>query len=172
MPPAVAFFPDEHATDFWRDYLGRQLEGLGEPSLYEGRQDPARVAVRFLWLRTYHAPICVRLELTSEPELIAKTAKTKSGFERPRDVSMRSLRLASEQAEAVAIRIHAALLVAYPRQLACDGAAWLLEHVRSGSYRVAELNSPGKDEVRGPFRAAAWQLIELAGTDFIEGPVY
>lgn len=173
--PAVAFFPDDFATDYWRTYLGEQLVGFAEPSLHELGRDPECVTARFLWLRTFHAPVCVRLELAPETTLIAKTASTKSGFERPREVSVRTRIVTHSQAEYAADAVRAALLTAHPRdrrRVTVDGASWVLEHVRHGVYRVAELNSPRQGDAQGAFRAAAWHLIELAGADLVEGPVY
>ncbi len=44
-----------------------------------------------------------------------------------------------------------------------DGAAWLLEGVRGGSYHALDVHSPEREGPAGAFRAACLYLVELSG---------
>src|SRR5687768_4530953 len=50
-------------SDFERDWYSRQLAAAGEPSLYlASRSAPGPATLRFTWLRTFHAPVFIRIE--------------------------------------------------------------------------------------------------------------
>src|SRR5258708_39333972 len=46
-------------------WYAKHLKALHEPSLWEMAQDPKAEAYRFLWLRSFHHPIAVRLVVRS-----------------------------------------------------------------------------------------------------------
>jgi hypothetical protein len=59
--PPDPFFPPEIGA-FRSSWYGKHLEAMGEPSLLVAARN-GETALRVLWLRTFHNPISVRLEL-------------------------------------------------------------------------------------------------------------
>jgi hypothetical protein len=160
----VRFFPDDFATPFWRQHLTDTLQGMRESSLLARGDESGRGAARFVWLRTFHAPVVARLELAPEPFLVVKTLRPNE------ELLERGVPIDTVVASQAGAAIRSVLAVPYPKvEAGKDGSSWLLEHVGDG-YRVGErLSSAG---LPADFRAAAWRLIELAGPDVVDGPVY
>ena len=61
--PAGIFDANEGYDKFVNRWYGSHLTALGEPSLYTQRDDASKRIYRFTWLRTFHRPISVRLEI-------------------------------------------------------------------------------------------------------------
>jgi hypothetical protein len=53
-----------------------------------------------------------------------------------------------------------------------DGATWMLEGVRGGSYHMLYVHSPHSEGPAGAFRAACLYLVELSGLSIPEDQVY
>ena len=61
FPPGV-FDKTPQKDESAANYYGKFLKALHEPSLWElSRQRPNAEVYRFLWLRTFHRPIAIRL---------------------------------------------------------------------------------------------------------------
>ena len=165
------FFPDDFATLPWRQHLTEVLERMSEPSLFARREELEAGAARFVWLRAFHAPVVARIELAPEALLVAKTLRARGRHDRDGRVERR-ISIDSDIAARAAGAIRSVLAVPTQEgEAGKDGSCWLLE-LLGGGYRVAEAFSASSGGVPAAFRAAAWHLLELAGTDLVEGPVY
>jgi hypothetical protein len=77
------YFPDkifheiQDVHDFTEKWYSDHLKAMNEPSFLEFRQDRKIHSYRFLWLRTFHKPVCVRIEIISDAPswLIGKMTK-------------------------------------------------------------------------------------------------
>jgi hypothetical protein len=166
------FFPDDFATPFWRQHLTGILERMSEPSLFARRDEMGPGAARLVWVRAFHPPVVARLELGPEPFLIVKTPRSQSGPDHSEQLFERRIPLDAAVASRAVGAIRSALATSCPRDHAGrDGSIWLLERV-GGGYRVDEADSASAAGIPPAFRAAAWHLIELAGPDVVEGPIY
>jgi hypothetical protein len=60
-----------------------QLKALDEPSLLDAAKDPSLQAYRFIWLRTFHHPVAVRIEVMADgtAKLTAKVASGAGGYD-------------------------------------------------------------------------------------------
>src|SRR6266700_2958470 len=67
------------AKEMW---YAKHLRSMREPSLSEAPIDHSLVAYRFLWLRTFHSPIAIRLiiHLDGSGSLTAKMTDGKGGY--------------------------------------------------------------------------------------------
>ncbi|MBP7705707.1 MAG: hypothetical protein KA243_00510 [Candidatus Aminicenantes bacterium] len=163
LPPKMRASLDESSGDenLWR---------MGEPSFLGLSLDPAYHGYRFLWLRSFHPSIAVRIDV--EPSgrgvLTAKRLSGKGGYHPGRLVEARSKDLSARTARAFLDRLaRADFWHSLPLDRSgLDGAYWILEGVKDGSYHIEERWSPA----RGAFRNACLFLLERSGLDI--DPVY
>ena len=163
FPPAFRDRLDESSGDenLWR---------MGEPSFLNLRLDPAYHGYRFLWLRSFHPSIAVRIDI--EPSgrgvLTAKRLSGKGGYHPGHLIEKRTKDLSARTVMAFLDRLtRADFWHSLPLDRSgLDGAYWILEGVKDGSYHIEERWSP----VRGAFRNACLFLLERSGLDI--DPVY
>jgi len=166
-------------SDLERAWYGGALRAAEEPSLYARAQGERSrgTTIRFTWLRSFDAPIIVRVEGIGapSPRLIAKRLSGKGGYG-PGAIDTQIDRPLSE-AEVGAI---AAVLAqgtpfagaARPAPLPecgpppIDGAEWVVERVDGTGYHFAKDFSPRGGAVR------ATGLATLALTGWPVEPIY
>ena len=136
---------------------------MGEPSLSCGAP-AAKEAYRFVWLRTFHRPIAVRL--THEgggPRLVAVELTGAGGYD-PGRIAGRAEKILTESdwraLSAALAKIH---FWSMPSRLAkpgIDGSRWIIEGFRFNSqYHVVDRWTPEA----GPYREAGLLFLTLAG---------
>lgn len=164
------FFPSGafrgRVDEFTRTWYSHQLSAMGEPSLSCGASVEA---YRFVWLRTFHNPVAVRVSQSGEAyELQAIVLDGAGGYD-PGQVSQRvSRRLTA--AEWARVR-HALDEIGFwdlPTSndvMGFDGAEWIIEG-RDGRYHVVE-RWGGNERVQ----EAGLVFLELAGLSDIQ-PIY
>ena len=77
------YFPDkvlheiQALHDFKANWYSSHLESMNEASFFDLRQDRKIHSYRFLWLRSFHKPICVCTEIISDGSawLVSKMTK-------------------------------------------------------------------------------------------------
>ena len=129
------------------------LKKLEEPPLFTKAQNPSAEAYRFLWLRTFHNPVAVRLEVQPDGSsiLTIKVADGHAGF--PRTVTKliqnntRSLsRLRTDEFRRKAQTQGFWNAVTHdkggPAATDCDG--WILEGLQAGNYHVVVRAIPNR----------------------------
>lgn len=126
---------------------------MDEPSLLKAsRADTTLEAYRFLWLRSFHHPISVRLEFrkNAAATLISKEAAGQGGYEPGKLIRNRTVRLSNEQAAWFRREVEELGLWKLPtKQTAAtglDGAEWIIEMVKDGRYHVIDRWSPPADD--------------------------
>ena len=130
--PKSAFESDRFMADWFTD----ELKVLGEPSLWQGSKTSPSESYRFLWLRTFHHPIAIRLDLRNDGVgiLTTKVASGTSGFpqKKPYLVENISRPLTREQTQSFLGRINKVSFGTYRRTLKIA----LETMARSGSSRA------------------------------------
>lgn len=141
------------------DSYTKTLKAMSEPPLSCGETDAE--SYRFVWHRSFHRPIVVRLEASSTGKtLVALELDTISGYvgkvaeriERP---------LLDVEWEALMAGLSATNFWGMPSTeplRCCDGAMWLIEARRGDDYHVVERQSPEK----GAFRVVGLIFLSLA----------
>ena len=149
-------------------WFSRHLAAAREPSLYRLSQAPhapGRSILRFTWLRSFHAPVVVRIESAgTSHRLIAKELSGSGGYE-PGEVSRRITRaLSAEEARQLRILLSRNLFFDLPASCdyGCDGAQWIFERVDESGYRVVNRWSPR----HGPAAEIGAHLLGLTGWRF------
>jgi len=180
--PPDAFSSDTNSHTSKVNWYTKHLVAMGEPSLLEYSKDDLRPTYRFLWLRTFHEPIAIRLTVQKDGSgtLHGIVLDGKGGYDpgvikdstnvevRAKDVSKFLQRLldcdfwdrSNDGSKLGAWHRNPednTWLRAY--RGGYDGAQWIIEAVSSNRYNVFERWSPES----GAFRDACLELINMSG---------
>jgi hypothetical protein len=152
------------AEDFMNDWYGKHLQAMNEKSLLDA---PAGQEVyRFLWLRTFHHPISVRVERSqNEIKLFTKEVNGAGGYE-PREVLRDESRKLDQTEWCEFLKLlrqadYWNLPTDGDDDLGNDGAQWILEGIKENRYHVVDRWSPTKSE----YREACLYLLRLSGVE-------
>lgn len=136
-------------NEFEDTWYSKHLQAAGERPLSFASGSPE--ALRFIWLRSFHSPVIVRVEWapTGEATLTATMLSGAGGYE-PGEVSDRVSRtLTQDEVERLLVLRETALReppVACTMML--DGARWIVEASGPGGYRYVNRQSPETGAVR------------------------
>jgi hypothetical protein len=149
------FPPKTFGTGQWAeaeaDLYSYLLKKLEEPPLFRKVENPSNESYRFLWLRTFHNPVAVRMEVQPDGTslLTIKVADGEAGFPRTvKKLIQNSTRpLSREQTEAFRKKVTTegfwkAASRDKGKAAATDCDGWILEGLRSGDYHVVERAIP------------------------------
>lgn len=137
--------------------------------MFETAKNTHSESYRFLWLRTFHHPIAIRLELRSDGTgaLTTKVVNGEAGFLRKNNHLTENVSrpLTREQIQTFLTKIKDLEFWALPNpvhdEAGVDGAQWIIEGVKDGKYHtegpvrelglmlalgIAQMNIP-KDEI-------------------------
>jgi hypothetical protein len=180
LPERTDYFPTGvlgQEDAFTTSWYGAMLQSLEEPSLWQQSQaDPGLHAYRFLWLRTFDAPIAVRLTLGQDAghELVWKVADGAGGYEGG-DLDVEESRsVTDEEAEAFLSLLERSGFWRLPsvgEQMGLDGARWILEGIQNGRYHLVDRWSPDENE-EDAFRDAALTLVRLTDLSLDSTDIY
>lgn len=169
--PNGSFAEDGPAIEEHRQrWYSKHLAAMREPSLSCSRPASAE-AYRFVWLRSFHEPWAVRVERTpGGAHLFAVETSGRGGYDPGRPSDTISREIGSGGWNTVVACVQSAdfwnLPLKDPR-LGLDGAAWIVEGLRAGEYRVISRWSPDT----GPFYELGRCFMRLAGREDVN-PVY
>lgn len=129
----VKYFPH----DFPPACYENDLIALREPSLWESSKTQKTQSYRFLWLRSFHHPIAIRINVNADGTslLIRKMTSGVAG-DPGRLLQNRTLTLNREQTNRFLEQVERCNFWKLPPILedrGVDGAQWIVEGVRDGS---------------------------------------
>jgi len=147
-------FGDTSDKGAFKDFLTRwyssDLRAMHEPSLFEATsKDRSLIAYRFLWLRTFHHPIAIRLTIRPDGNgaLTGKVTSGAGGYE-PGDITWNeSIDTPKAQVQQFINAVQMAEFWTSPSDQhwgGNDGAQWIMEGVQGGTYHVVDRWSPEK----------------------------
>ncbi len=161
--PQGTFGPTEGRFDqdeFRRTWYSKHLRAMNEPSLSCG--DTNGDSYRFLWLRTFHAPIAVRIDRTPEKSTISAVQLSGAGGYDPGSIADRTTRdLSAQNVDSLLAAFDTAdfwHLPSWKTSMGADGAQWIVEARSRGQYHVVDRWSPKA----GPFQDLANRFLSLA----------
>jgi hypothetical protein len=146
-------FPSEAANlksdQITRNAVSAELRAMDEPSLFEISQKQDCEIYRFLWLRTFHQPISIRMTINPDGsgDLVAKVMSGRSGYDSgylitnaeshlvPVEIRLFNEKLLKADFWTLSTR---RLKDIYGR----DGATWILEGTKHKTYHVVDRWSP------------------------------
>jgi len=145
-----------------RDWYSKYLKAMMEPSLSCGARKGG-FAYRFLWLRSFHHPIAVRVENDGSAVTVNAVELDGTGGSRPGGVVKRTQRILSraEQNQFLAQlnQVGVGEMQREAGRFGEDGAQWVLEGTENDQYQVVQRWSPGP----GAYRDLCDLLLNLAG---------
>lgn len=171
--PERTFGDDSQSDRFVSAWYSRQLRALHEPSLLESSKLPSAVSYRFLWLRTFHHPVAVRVDVQSDGRAILTTKITSGagGYSAGDLITNETKTLGNEEADRIIAKIDASgfwKMPAYSREQAgADGSEWVMEAVVNGKYHLVSEWTPTKGAIHdlGTFFLFDLAKIEIPGRE-------
>jgi len=164
-PPTGAddyYFPSESLDQFVCTWYSKHLRAMREPSLSCGDRE-ADVTYRFLWLRTFDHPVCVRIEKTGSSVMLYAVELGGAGGYEPGEVVKRiekELSLADYEVVAGKLSSPGFWRMWSNRGMSRpDGAEWILESSQNGHHKVASRCSPALNE----YKTVCLRFLEFAG---------
>lgn len=152
---------------FKSEWYSSELSALREPSLYLLSKNASAESYRFLWLRTFHHPIAIRLDVNPDGTntLVVKVASGAAGFHPGVISEQRSETVSKEQTQAFLNRVSELRFWDVPNpvidQRGTDGSQWIIEGVKSGKYHVVDRWTPSNGVVRELGFMLAFDLAKL-----------
>lgn len=160
--PAGLLGPNEWSDQFRAGWYAKHLLAMHEPSLFV-TDDRGDERYRFLWLRSFHHPVAIRVERIGDQRLIITKELDGAGGYAPGKVIVETTRLLSDGESA---RLEFLLADACFWQMSAehglggnDGAQWILEGQYAGRYHLVDRWSPQS----GSYRKACEYLLQISG---------
>jgi hypothetical protein len=154
----------EKLDDFINDWYGEHLRAMGEKSFLDVSDENIET-YRFLWLRSFHHPIFVRIEREENKiKLFTKELGGAGGYRPGKVLRSNKINLEKEEFCRFLNLLEDANFWKMPTKhdvLGEDGAQWILEGVKKGRYHIMDRWSPEK----GEYREACVYLLKLSGYD-------
>lgn len=151
----------KHSVAGW---YSKHLKAMDEKSLLESVETDKEI-YRFLWLRTFHHPIFVRVERNQkEIKLFTKELDGAGGYKPGKLLKSNEIVLSQDDFCRFLNLLEEANYWQMPTEndaLGFDGAQWILEAVKENRYHVVDRWTPNKSE----FRNACVYLLKLSGID-------
>lgn len=160
--------------DIEAEWYQQHWRAAQEPSLYLASRSAAAkhaLTYRFTWLRSFHEPVIVRVDETSDGgmRLRAKQLSGRGGYSPGGPLKMVDRRLTDTETATLRRVVTANRLFEQP-QIGClegiDGSNWLIEANDHGQYRYLKRWSPES----GPVHDTGLMLLGFTGWTF--DPVY
>jgi hypothetical protein len=169
IDPATQYFGDE-LGDFRKHWYSNALSSMREPSLLTGPADAE--VYRFLWLRSFHRPIAVRITRhDGAVRLHAVELDGAGGYEPGRIARRREGSLDEGDWRALQQQLEAIQFWTAPSEVehhGKDGAEWILEGWRDGAHHATTRWSPET----GAYREAGLFFLRLSGLPIPEDDIY
>jgi hypothetical protein len=165
---------NESLDKFVSDWYSKQLKALGEPSLWEMSKTEKTEAYRFLWLRTFHHPVAIRVVINADGTSMTTVKMTSGagGYDPGKLIKNDSLPLDKAQTESFLKAIAEQNFWRLPSRdesvMGVDGAQWVVEGTKSGNYHFVDRWSPEN----GGVRIMGLLFIRLAKQRFPHKEVY
>jgi len=186
--PSVSLDEDSHSSDVKKKWYSEALRALDEPSLAsEPAGSASNESYRFLWLRSFHHPIAIRIDINNDgtSRLTTKVSDGKGGYEQGKLIVNRKRRLTKEQTSWFLDRVKELGfwdLPAYEKQteetgpngertviVTLDGAQWIFEGIKDKKYHVVNRWSPANGAIHA---LGIVMLIDLANLKLLYQDVY
>lgn len=178
-PKPKAYFLPSLFSEFTVEWYAEHLSAMKEPSMLS-LKDCSVESYRFLWLRSFHAPIAVRLwHFNGQRFLVAKKLSGKGGYEPGKIVISRIKSLSEEEWSSFKNFLNESSFWEIPTEeptvenpdgsitVGLDGAQWIMEGVSKNRYHIVDRWS-----AKAKYREACLYLLKLAGLKVKKADIY
>lgn len=170
FPPKV-LAQDQPGNTFRNNWYSKHLSAMKEESLYSPEGDWIE-SYRFLWLRSFHNPVAVRLWKCGSARFISvKELDGAGGYEPGRLILDRKRELTLEEWNAFRHHLEDSCYWQLPTRDdggGLDGAQWILEGVKGGRYHVVDRWTPQN----GSYRELCLYALKLSGLKLDTSELY
>lgn len=175
--PKGTFAEQGDAEAFVVTWYSHALKSLEEPSLWElSRNDKHAVVYRFLWLRSFHHSVAIRINIASDgtAEVVTKVSSGAGGYDPGRLIENQTKKLSALRVKNLLEQVKSANFWKLPTEdnnapRGDDGAEWILEGIQQGRYHVVERWTPSK----GTYHDLCWSFVsDLAGLSIPRNEIY
>jgi hypothetical protein len=174
--PAGAFDPNNVKLDSFKSrWYSEQLTALKEPSLFDARQNGTVQSYRFLWLRTFHHPVTIRILIHADGSgtVITKMSDGAGGYKPGKLIVDKTESLSPDRVKKLGEKIQRLGYWKLPlrdtNREGLDGSQWVIEAVDHGTYHLVDRWSPEN----GPVRELGLYFIhELSGFYLKDEKIY
>ena len=151
------FFPAQtfgKHDSFVVGWYSQQLTGLQEPALPPLAKDSSVEVYRFLWLRSFHHPIAIRMQIKADgtASLTTKVGGGAGGYQPKPVLQNATAKLSKEQTDVFTRTLRKDAFWTLPGTDSvpggCDGAEWIIEGVAQGKYHAISRWSPTRGAAR------------------------
>jgi len=161
--PNGAFARQGYAGAFAAEWYSHALKSLDEPSLWKlSQNDKNAVVYRFLWLRSFHHPVAIRVIVAPDgtAEIAIKVTSGSGGYALGRLIENQTKKLSAIKVKDLLERVKSANFWKLPTEdknarRGLDGAEWILEGVQQGNYHVVVRWTPTK----GSYHDLCWFFV-------------
>jgi hypothetical protein len=162
--PTGVFSDNPESAEFSARWYAKHLRAMKEKSFLGAVANKDFLGYRFLWLRTFHHPISVRLQIRRDGsgQLTSIELTGEGGFQPGVILTTKTVELSKEQTDQFDSLVQASdfwkIPAHDPDEGGDDGAQWILEGVKDQKYQVVDRWSP-RD---GTYRQACLYLLKLS----------
>jgi hypothetical protein len=146
---------------FRNEWYSKHLEAMNEPALPS--MEGANEMYRFLWLRSFHHPIAIRVwRIGEDRNMVFKELDGAGGYEPGNLMTNRTRRLTADEWDKFITLLQKASYWQLPTEGDAggkDGARWILEGKKEEQYRIVDRWSPRS----GSYSEACLYLLKLSG---------
>jgi hypothetical protein len=159
-PAQSRYFPpgslgaDPREDQFVYDWYSKQLQALDEPSLWALSKTQVGQSYRFLWLRTFHHPAAIRIDVSADgtSQLTVRMCSGAGGYDPGHLIQNDKTALTKQQTDWFLGKIEEngfwKLTSGDPSPGGNDGSQWIIEGVKNGSYHMVDRWTPRDGPVR------------------------
>lgn len=156
----------------------KHLKALAEPALKSLSKPRSKdETYRFLWLRTFHNPVAVRVDIRKDgtATLTTKVSSGQGGYDPGRLTTNTVRKLTRSETQIFLMLLDESGFWYLPRfaepasEVTVDGAFWVIEGVSNGKYHTVERHAPRGGPVK---QIGLEMLIHLAKLKLLYEEVY
>ena len=152
--PKDAFAGEGRAETFTTTWYSKALSTLNEPSLWQlSTLNKHSTVYRFLWLRTFHHPVSIRVSIAPDgtAEAQIKVSSGAGGYDPGHVIEDRTGKLSPIEVSDLLKLVSATNFwklpteeQIHPDRIDLDGAQWIVEGVQNDRYHIVDRWSPTK----------------------------
>jgi hypothetical protein len=157
---------------FRETWYSKHLRAMGESQLTEDSAE----SYRFLFLRTFHDPVAVRISCAERNcDLTAVRLDGSGGYEPGSVAERKSTKLSEQETSRIRALIGTARFWEKPpadTRIGLDGAQWILEGRRQKTYHLWDVWSPEKIGPHAAFRDLCLEILRVSKIKIEQSEIY
>ena len=169
----IPYFPNgtlgenQRSDDDCNRWFSKYLSRMQESVLWQSNSEKEEI-YRFLWLRTFRSPVCIRVNISSDSSatLTTKVTNGASGYLPGELIQNSTVTLSRNQKSKLldTVNKNRFWTLEKGQSSGLDGSEWVIEGLRNGQYHVARIWSP---EANNNIREIGMFMLKLS--KYVEG---